>query len=129
MYEKEKTDQKIKEWINSQLEKRTCLVVLIGSTTSSRKWVKYEIEQAYKMNKGIVGIYVHNLKDQYGEQTDKGSNPFYSLYTDSGERMSKYVTAFDSKYSSSSYVYSDIEENIEELIDPILQPQFPCPST
>lgn len=114
---KEKTDSKIKEWINAQLEKRSCIIVLIGSTTSSRKWVKYEIEQAYKMNKGIVGIYVHNLKDQNGDQTTKGSNPFYSMYTENGERLSNYVTTFDSNYSSSSYVYSDIENNIEELIE------------
>lgn len=36
----------------------SCLVVLIGSTTSTRKWVKYEIQKAYELNKGIVGIYV-----------------------------------------------------------------------
>lgn len=114
---KEKTDSKIKEWINSQLEKRSCLVVLIGETTSTRKWVKYEIEQAYKLKKGIVGIYVHNLKDSNGNQSDKGSNPFYSLYTDNNERLSKYVETFDSNYKTSTNVYSDIEDNIEKLIE------------
>lgn len=114
---KEKSDEKIKQWINSQLEKRSCLVVLIGATTSTRKWVKYEIEQAYKLKKGIVGIYIHNLEDKDGNQTDKGSNPFYSLYTEKNERLSKYVEAFDSSYKSSTYVYSDIKENIEDLIE------------
>lgn len=114
---KEKTDQKIKEWINEQLQKRSCIVVLIGSTTSTRKWIKYEIEQAYKLKKGIVGIYVHNLKDSSGNQSSKGSNPFYSLYTDDGERLSKYVETFDSSYLTSKNVYEDIENNIENLIE------------
>lgn len=45
---KEKTDVKIKAWIDSQLTMRSCLVVLVGATTSSRKWVKYEIERLMK---------------------------------------------------------------------------------
>ena len=64
---KYKSDAKIKEWIDLQLSMRSCLVVLIGSTTSTRKWVKYEIQKAYELNKGIVGIYVHNLKDKMDE--------------------------------------------------------------
>ncbi len=115
---KEKTDKKIKEWIDSQMEKRSCLVVLIGSTTSGRKWINYEIEKAYELNKGIVGIYIHNLKDSEGKQTSKGSNPFYQFYIgDKKERLSKYVICFDSKYKLSQYVYDDIKENIEQLIE------------
>lgn len=34
---KEKTESKIKEWIDEQLNKRSCLVVLIGEKTSNRK--------------------------------------------------------------------------------------------
>ena len=61
---KEKTDAKIREWIDNQMAKRSCLVVLIGATTSGRKWINYEIEKAYELNKGIVGIYIHGLKDK-----------------------------------------------------------------
>ena len=115
---KEKSDAKIKEWINDQLAKRSCLVVLVGSTTSSRKWVNYEIEKAYELNKGIVGIHVHKLKNQNGDQVSKGNNPFYSfLIGKNKERLSKYVTCFDSSYSSSQYVYDDIKNNIEQLIE------------
>ena len=96
---------------------RSCIVVLIGKTTSSRKWVKYEIEKAYELNKGIVGIYIHGLKDKDGYQTDKGFNPFNNVTTYRGERLSKYVTCFDSVYQTSRYVYKDIEENIERLIE------------
>lgn len=51
---KEKTESKIKEWIDEQLNKRSCLVVLIGEKTANRKWINYEIKKAYELNKGIV---------------------------------------------------------------------------
>lgn len=114
---KEKTDKAIKDWIDSQLKMRSCLVVLVGSTTSTRKWIKYEIQKAYELKKGIVGIYIDKLKDSNGNQSSKGSNPFYQIYTDSDERLSKYVTCFESKYASSTYVYNDISNNIETLIE------------
>lgn len=115
---KSKTETRIKEWINSQMAMRSCLVVLIGATTSGRKWIDYEIQKAYELKKGIVGIYIHGLKDQYGNQTTKGSNPFYQFYIgEESKRLSNYVTCFDSSYKSSTFVYDDIKENIEELIE------------
>jgi hypothetical protein len=123
---KEKSDQKIREWINDQMAKRSCLVVLVGSTTSGRKWIDYEIKKAYELNKGIVGIYVHNLKDQNGDQTTKGSNPFYNiLIGKNNERLSNYVTCYNSPYSSSTYVYNDIKDNIEQLIEDAISNKAP----
>lgn len=122
---KKKSDTKIKEWINNQMKMRSCIVVLVGQSTISRKWVKYEIEKAYELNKGIVGIYVHNLKDQDGNQTDKGSNPFDSTFTNDGEPLSRYVVCFDSDYSSSQNVYNDISENMEELIENAINNKAP----
>lgn len=115
---KSKSDTKIKEWIDSQLAKRSCLVVLIGATTSGRKWIDYEIQKAYELGKGIVGIYIHGLKDSDGNQTTKGSNPFYQIYIGKeNKRLSNYVSCFDSRYISSNFVYDDIKENIEQLIE------------
>lgn len=113
-----KSDAKIKEWIDSQMEKRSCLVVLIGATTSGRKWINYEIKKAYELGKGIVGIYIHGLKNSNGDQTTKGSNPFYQFYIgEENKRLSNYVACFDSKYTLSTYVYDDIKDNIEQLIE------------
>lgn len=112
-----KTDEKIQNWIKDQMKMRSCLIVLIGENTSSRKWVKYEIEQAYKMGKGICGVYIHKLKDSSSNQSTKGANPFSSIYTNSGERLSKYIDCFDSSYLTSPYVYDDIKNNIEKLIE------------
>ena len=115
---KEKTDAKIREWIDNQMAKRSCLVVLIGATTSGRKWINYEIEKAYELNKGIVGIYINGLKDKNGNQTTKGSNPFYNILIGKNkERLSKYVECYESFHLTSTYVYDDIKNNIEQLIE------------
>ena len=119
---KEKSDKNIKEWIDSQMANRSCLVVLVGATTSGRKWINYEIKKAYELKKGIVGIHIHGLKDKKGEQTTKGSNPFYQIYIgENNERLSKYVTCYDTPYSLSKYVYEDIEEHIGQLIEEAIE--------
>src|SRR5690242_6355679 len=73
---KRKGEDSIKEWINDNMNYRSCLVVLIGSETASRKWVKYEIKHAWKNGKGVVGVFIHGLKDVSGNQSSKGPNPF-----------------------------------------------------
>ena len=112
-----KTDAKIKEWIDEQMAMRSCLVVLVGAETSERKWVKYEIEQAMKLHKGIVGIRIHKLENKDGKQDVEGSYPFYAVITPLGHRLSNYVKIFDSTYHTSKYVYDDINKNIEHLIE------------
>ena len=95
---------------------KSCAVVLIGSQTSSRKWVKHEIEKAWSDGKGLVGIHIHNLKDQYGNQSMKGANPFYG-YTVNGQRLSTIVKAYDPPYMMSTNVYAHIKDNIGEWVE------------
>jgi len=112
-----KSNKEIENWIDNQLDMCSCLVVLVGNQTSERKWIKYEIQKAYDMWKGIVGIRIDRLKDANGEQDLPGSNPFSSIYTKYGHSLSRYVTLFEPEHLTSSYVYSDIYENIEHLIE------------
>ena len=72
-------DRAIRDWINNQMHGKSCAVVLIGTQTAGRKWIKYEIEKAWKDGKGLLGIHIHDLKDQNGEQSSKGGNPFVGV--------------------------------------------------
>ncbi|WP_235972245.1 TIR domain-containing protein [Spirabiliibacterium falconis] len=74
-----KRDNEIKKWIDENIKGCSCLVVLIGEETASRKWVLYEIEQAWNNGKGVLGIYIHNLEDKNGNTSVRGSNPFESF--------------------------------------------------
>jgi len=38
-------------------------VVQIGTDTAGKKWIKYEIESSHKKGNGMLGIYIHNIKD------------------------------------------------------------------
>ena len=51
----------IKKWIDDNLRYKSCVVVLVGEETANRKWVRYEIEKAWELGKGLVGVYIHNL--------------------------------------------------------------------
>src|SRR4051812_12189477 len=73
---KSRGDAAIKKWIDDQLVGRSCAVVLIGATTANRKWINYEIEAAWNAKKGLLGVYIHGLKDLDGNQSLQGANPF-----------------------------------------------------
>ncbi len=66
----------IKTWINEQLNGTSVTVVLIGSQTAGRQFVNYEIEQSHKQKKGLLGIYIHQIKNNNQQQDNKGRNPF-----------------------------------------------------
>lgn len=73
---KKKTDEAIYRWIDKQLENTTVTCVLIGEKTYNSKFVLYEIQKSIQRKNGLLGIYIHNLKDKYGSQGIKGINPF-----------------------------------------------------
>ncbi|MBA5249593.1 hypothetical protein MNB_SUP05-SYMBIONT-4-728 [hydrothermal vent metagenome] len=74
------TDQKIKQWIDKQIHNTSVTCVLIGNQTSNSKWVQYEIEKSIDKGNGILGIYIHSIKDQKRETSRRGKNPL-SVYT------------------------------------------------
>lgn len=65
----------IRRWIDGQLIGSTVTCVLIGSETDSRKWVHYEIEKSIERQHAILGIYINNIKNQYGLTDSAGMNP------------------------------------------------------
>lgn len=116
-----KSDSAIKEWIDEQVALSTCVVVLVGSTTAYRKWVLYEIEKAYELNKGLVGIYIHKIRNVVGDRTGKGNNPFENVLTHMGGKLSGYVTCYDSPRLSSDAVCKDIAEHMDSLVESALK--------
>lgn len=68
--------QAIKNWIDKQLKGTSVTCVLIGEYTYLSEWVKYEIVQSIEKRNGLIGIYMHNQKDQNGKTGVQGENPF-----------------------------------------------------
>lgn len=76
---KRQGDVAIRNWIDSQMFGTSVTIVLIGGETASRKWVDYEIQESIKRGNGLIGIYIHNLKNQYGQTDYKGQNPIHKF--------------------------------------------------
>ena len=109
-------DAAIKRWIDGQMRGKSCAIVLIGRRTSGRKWIQYEICKAWNDNRGVVGIYIHNLKDRNGDQARKGANPFHHISVNK-RRLSNIVRAYDPPYKRSKRVYSHIAENLAAWVE------------
>jgi hypothetical protein len=111
-------DSAIEKWIDSQLEGKSCVVVLIGEYTYQRPWVRHEISRGWNMGKGVVGIDIHNLRDSQGRQSNPGNNPFeYVTFNSSGSKLSSVVTRYSPPEWSSESVYAAIKANINQLVE------------
>lgn len=112
-------NEAIKKWIDDNMNNRTCLIVLVGSDTANRPWVKYEIEHAWEKGMGIFGIYIHNIKDPLLCKEGKsgtciqGKNPFDN-YTVNGKSLSSILKCYN---PNSTDAYSDIEKNLSFWVE------------
>jgi hypothetical protein len=73
-------DAAVKRWIDGQLAGTSVTVVLIGAQTASREYVNYEITQSHNRGSGLLGIYVDQCRDRFGNSCWRGVNPFADLY-------------------------------------------------
>lgn len=110
----------IEEWISDNMHGKSCVIVFVGENTANRKWINHEIKKAWNDGRGLVGIYVHNLKDSSGNQSNKGKNPFDTFEID-GKSLSSIVKCYNPPYSTSSYVYDYIKENLEDWIEEAIE--------
>jgi hypothetical protein len=81
---KKKGDAAIKQMIDDALRNTSVTAVLIGTETASRPYVKYELIQSYNKTprNGMLGVYIHGIKDINGRTDPKGPNPFDQLYVE-----------------------------------------------
>lgn len=71
-----KGEAAIKKLIDGGLLLTTVTVVFIGSKTSGRKYINYEIDKSIERGNGILGVRVHHLKDQNGIVDSEGDVPY-----------------------------------------------------
>ena len=109
-------EKAIKEWIDDQMRGKSVVIVLIGTNTAERKWVLYEIQRGWELGKGILGIYIHRLKDKNGYQSTKGANPF-ERFKLGNKKLSEIVKAYDPPYYESKDVYNYIKNNLADWVE------------
>lgn len=72
---KRKGESAIKRMIDDALKNTSVTVVCVTYGTSSRKYVKYEIEKSLERGNGLVALQIHDIKDQNGDTCNAGACP------------------------------------------------------
>jgi len=110
---KKEGDEAIKRMIDEGLKNTSVTVVLIGAKTSGRRWVKYEIKESHNRGNGLLGVYIHNIKDQSGHTDLKGNNPFDNFYI---EKNGKKVYLSD-LYPTYDWISNDGYDNLGSWVE------------
>lgn len=104
---KKKGEAAIKKWIDDQLSGTSVTVVLIGTETSSRPYIKYELEQSWKKGNGILAVKVNNIKDLKSNRSVAGDTSFGAIFTTTkdnkqffNQRFKTYDWAGDDGYAN-----------------------------
>ena len=92
---KRQGDDAIKRWIADQLKYTSVTAVLIGAETAGRPWVQNEIIQSWNRGNGIVGVWIHNIKDQDSKTDVAGRNPFDQFKLPDGTLLSSVCKTYD----------------------------------
>ena len=111
-------DKEIKKWIKKQMNYRSCTIVLVGNKTANRKWINHEIVQSWNAGMGIVGICIHDLKDNNGDISTKGKNPFdYINYDNTGKKLSTVVKCYNPTGANSKEKYAWISKYLSNAVE------------
>jgi len=92
---KKKGNAAIEDWIDKQLENTSVTAVLIGAETADREWVQFEIQQSWNRGNGLIGVRIHNIKDQDSKTDTAGRNPFDDYKLADGTILSSVCKVYD----------------------------------
>jgi hypothetical protein len=76
--------------------------------------VGYEIKQSHGKGNGLLGIYIHNIKDTNGKTDLKGKNPLDSWWITQENGMKKYLSSI---YKTYDWVNDNGRANIGAWIE------------
>lgn len=118
-------DAGIERWIDQQMKGTSCTIVLIGTQTAQRQWVKREIQKTWANGKALLGVRIHGLKNQAEETASAGPNPFDSFTIEVNDpfwgkqtkKLSDIVKTYSPWVWDSSGVYRSIKDGLSGWIE------------
>ncbi len=69
----------LKRLVNRELQGSSVTVVLIGSETWQRPWVRYEIVKSLEQGNHVVGVHINSIKGKDTQTKKVGTNPFQHM--------------------------------------------------
>lgn len=103
----------IEKWIEEQLKGTSVTVVLFGAETYKRPWVLHELYRSFELNKGILAIDIHRVKDPQSGADTQGRNPLEYISIERGGRK----VTLNSTYQSYDWVLNDGYKNMPLWIE------------
>jgi hypothetical protein len=74
--------------------------------------------KSWDENMGVVGMYIHGLKNSDGYITDKGENPFdYITHGPTGKKLSTIVKCYNPPGANSKERYGWIAKYISDAVE------------
>lgn len=111
-------DTAIKKWIAGQLSGKSCAVILAGTNTANRKWINYEIKEAWNAGKGVVAIHIHGLRNFDKKVSTKGKNPLsFITHGPTGKKLSSIAKCYDPDGSNSKERYAWIKKHLANAVE------------
>ena len=115
---KKKGNDSIEKWIDDNMSGKSCVIVLTGSQTAERPWVRREIVKGWNAKKGVLAIRIHGLLDNNGRTASKGENPLAKIkHGPTGNMLSTIAQIYDPIGVDSKAKYAYIKDNIEDWIE------------
>ena len=80
------SDEKIKKWIDENMQNCSCLILFCGERTYKSKWVKYELESAREKKKGRFIIHLADMVKMDNTLCKQGIDPYeyHGFYNNKG---------------------------------------------
>lgn len=107
---KRQGDEAVEHWIDGQMKNTSVSVVLIGTETAGRPWVLREIVKSWNRGNGIVGVRIHNIKNQESATDMAGANPFERFKLPGNTLLSSICKTYD-------WVVEDGRNNLGKWIE------------
>lgn len=108
---KAKGNAAIKTLIDEGLRGASVTVALIGAETYTRPWCLYELSESHNSSKGLLGIRIHQIKDNNKLTSTYGSDPFAHIkLTDGSGTLAGVYPIYD-------WVADDGYNNIDSWIE------------
>lgn len=85
-------DAGIKRMIQNGLDGTSVTAFLLGSETSGRPWVRYELEESHKRGNGLLAIRIHGIRNFAKQISWPGPNIFDTFWTTNALGQREYLS-------------------------------------
>ena len=105
----------VETFLDNQLRTASVTIVLFGSSTASREWVRYEVMRSHQLGLGLIAVDIHRLPGADGQSAQPGPNPLSLWQADiAGQKR-----AFSDLYPTYDWVQDNGPRNVMHWISKV----------